>query len=111
MSDNQTFDIVPTPKNNYLPARAEGEIEFKDNDRATLSNAISAASQVMTERQTNYIVKSDDTAITQAKASLIYSVAYAFASALITGGLVLISRSKSSPYTVREQPQIHNNVW
>jgi len=102
MSDNQIIPyeeqirrgLVPVPKVNYLPARAEGEIEFKDNDRATLSNAISAASQVMTERQTNYIVKSDDTAITQAKASLLYSVAYAVASALITGGLVLISWSR-----------------
>jgi hypothetical protein len=38
----------------------------------------------------SHIVRSDDTAVTQAYASLIYSAAYGFAAALITAGMVLI---------------------
>lgn len=36
-----------------------------------------------------HIVRSDDTALTQVQASLVYSAAYAFAAALITGGIIL----------------------
>ncbi len=41
-------------------------------------------------RQLGHSVKSDDTAITQAKASLLYSVAYAITLGVITAGVCLI---------------------
>lgn len=102
MSNNQIVSreeqirqgIIPVPKNNYLPARPEGSFEFRDHDRSILSSAVNAASAMMTERQMTHIVKSDDTAVTQAQASLVYSAVYAFASALITGGMILLSWSK-----------------
>ena len=37
-----------------------------------------------------HIVRSDDDALTHAKASLLYSIAYAFAAALITGAICFV---------------------
>jgi hypothetical protein len=79
------------PRSNYTPAKPIGSFDFQDNDRGILKSAVDAAGEMMTHRQMTHIVRSDDTAVTQAYASLIYSAAYAFAAALITGGIILIA--------------------
>lgn len=79
------------PPANYTPARAIGSFDFHDNDRGILKGAVDAAGEMMTHRQMTHIVRTDDTAVTQAYASLLYSAAYAFASALITGGIIVIA--------------------
>ena len=73
-----------------VPARAAGNRELSDQDRSILSSSVHAAGEMISRRQMSHIVRSDDTAVTQAYASLIYSAAYGFAAALITGGMVLI---------------------
>src|SRR5689334_3230018 len=75
----------------YIPAQAPGSINFTDVDRGIVDSSVTAAGEMMTHRQMTHIVRSDDTALTQAQASLVYSAAYAFAAALITGGIVLIA--------------------
>ena len=75
---------------NYIPARAQGEIHFTDADKTIVSSAVTSAGEMMSRRQMTHHVSSDDTAISHAKASLLYSVAYAFAAALITGAICLV---------------------
>jgi len=75
---------------NYIPPRAQGEIHFTDADKTIVSSAVTAAGEMISRRQMTHHVSSDDTAVSHAKASLLYSVAYAFAAALITGAICLV---------------------
>ena len=96
------------PPTNYLPARPIGNFEFHDNERGILKGAVDAAGEMMTHRQMTHIVRSDDTAVTQAYASLIYSAAYAFAAALITGGIILTAWLK---YGTQDNGGDYALVW
>jgi hypothetical protein len=92
--DQQAQGLVRTTSQypyRYVSAQAPGSITFTDVDRGIVNSAVTAAGEMMTHRQMTHIVRSDDTALTQAQASLVYSAAYAFAAALITGGIVLIA--------------------
>ena len=74
----------------FLPAKTHNPRELSTTDQNLLSNAVHAAAEMTARRQMGHLVRSDDTAITQAKASLLYSVAYAFAAALITGAICFV---------------------
>jgi len=56
-----------------------------------IDSALSAAGTVMSGRQMSHLAKSDDTALTNAFASLFYSLAYSIAGAFISGGLLLLA--------------------
>jgi hypothetical protein len=56
-----------------------------------IHSALSAASTVMSGRQMSHLAKSDDTALTNAFASLFYSVAYSIAGACITAGILILA--------------------
>jgi hypothetical protein len=74
---------------NYVSGYGKGEIT--SNEQMVLGHSLSAAGDMMAHRQISHIVRTDDTAITQAWASLLYSLAFAFAAAIITAGIVLMS--------------------
>lgn len=74
----------------FLPAKTHNTRELSNTDQNLLSNAVHAAAEMTARRQMGHIVRSDDDAISHAKASLLYSVAYAFASALITGAICFV---------------------
>jgi len=88
--DQQAQGLVRTaPRPYYVPAKSHGSIDFTDVDRGIVDSSVTAAGEMMTQRQIAHVGR-DDTTLNQAKASLVYSAAYAFAAALITGGMVLI---------------------
>ncbi len=74
----------------YLPARTQPSYELSTTDQSILSSAVHAAAEITMPRQIGHRVNSDDTAITQAKASLLYSIAYAVALGLITAGVCFL---------------------
>src|SRR5262245_54837013 len=65
--------------------------EITHSEQQVVSQALQSAGHMVAHRQISHIVRSDDTAITQAQASLLYSLAFAFAAAVITAGIVLMS--------------------
>lgn len=77
-----------TPKNFTPPST---EITIHDNDRGILTSAVDAASDMVSHRQMSHFVRSDDNAVSQAQGSLLYSLAYSLAAAMITGGIILMA--------------------
>jgi hypothetical protein len=53
--------------------------------------ALAAAGTVMAHRQMSHLARSEDTALTNAFASLLYSLVYSLAGALITGGILCLA--------------------
>lgn len=97
MSDNymsieqqRELGYLPQRRQTFLPAHDPGERNLSDADRAVLTGALDAGSAMMTHRQQTHHAHSDDSAVTMAMASLIYSGAYALALAFITAGLLII---------------------
>lgn len=96
MSNKVTFEeqkalgLIPEAKPRFLPAKPHHARELSPTDQNLLSNAVSAAAEMTTPRQPSHLVRSDDNAITQAKASLLYSVAYAFAAGIITAAICYV---------------------
>ena len=76
--------------NRYVSAYGAPRYELSTTDQAMLNSVVIAASEITARRQTNHLVSSDDNAITQAQASLVYSTAYTIPIALITGGICLL---------------------
>jgi hypothetical protein len=74
----------------FVAPRVQGEVHYTDTDKNIVTSAVSAAGTIMSNRQNTYQVTSEDNAVGHAKASLMYSVAYAFAAALITGAICLV---------------------
>src|SRR5678816_1732044 len=77
----------PKPAN-YVVPYSPGEITA--HEQGVIGSALSAAGTVMSGRQMSHLAKSDDTALTNAFASLFYSLAYSVAGALISGGLLIL---------------------
>jgi hypothetical protein len=77
------------PSNKFVPSTIQPNIH--DNDRGIIQAAVDAASDMVAHRQMSHFVRSDDDAVSQAKGSLLYSLAYALAAAMITGGIVLMA--------------------
>jgi hypothetical protein len=78
------------------PSRTHYVTPFRSDDITTVEgqvihSALSAASTVMSGRQMSHLAKSDDTALTNAFASLFYSVAYSIAGACITAGILILA--------------------
>ena len=76
-------------RENYVAPYAPQELTHSERD--VVGQALASAGHMIAHRQISHLVRSDDTAITQAQASLLYSLAFAFATALITAGIVLMS--------------------
>ena len=74
---------------NYVVPYSPAEITA--NEQGVIDSALSAAGTVMSGRQMSHLAKSDDTALTNAFASLFYSLAYSIAGAFISGGLLLLA--------------------
>ena len=74
---------------NYVVPYSQAEITA--NEHGVIDSALSAAGTVMSGGQMSHLAKSDDTALTNAFASLFYSLAYSVAGALISGGLLLLA--------------------
>jgi len=81
--------LIQPPRNNFVPATTQTNIH--DNDRGVLQSAVTAASDMVAHRQMSHFVRSDDNAVTQAQGSLLYSLAYSLAAAMITGGIILLA--------------------
>jgi hypothetical protein len=64
--------------------------EITPSEREIMGQAVSAAGQMMSHRQMTHLARSEENPIQNAVASLIYSAAYGFAGALITGGLLVL---------------------
>lgn len=77
------------PQTNYVPAAPQ--VHLHDNERGIIQAAVAGAADMVSQRPLSHLVRSDDNAVTQAQGSLLYSVAYALATALITGGLLLLA--------------------
>ena len=78
----------PKPANYVVPY---SPAEITANEQGVIDSALSAAGTVMSGRQMSHLAKSDDTALTNAFASLFYSLAYSIAGAFISGGLLLLA--------------------
>ena len=74
---------------NYVVPYSQAEITA--NEQGVIDSALAAAGTVMSGRQMSHLAKSDDTALTNAFASLFYSLAYSIAGAFISGGLLLLA--------------------
>jgi hypothetical protein len=70
-----------TPYSKTELTRAEQEV---------LAQVVSTSGHVMAHRQMSHLARSEETPVTNAVSSLIYSAAYGFAGALITGGLLVL---------------------
>ncbi len=88
--EQKELGIIRESTPRFLPAKTHNPRELSNTDQNLLSNAVHAAAEMTSRRQMGHIVRSDDDAITHAKASLLYSVAYAFAAALITGAICYV---------------------
>jgi hypothetical protein len=80
----------PKPANYVVPY---AQHEITAHEQGVIDSALSAAGTVMSDRQMSHLAKSDDTALTNAFASLFYSLAYSVAGALISGGILLLAYS------------------
>jgi hypothetical protein len=78
------------PEHFITPYR-QGDITATEH--GVIASSLSAAGTVMAHRQMSHLARSDDTALTNAFASLFYSLAYSIAGALITGGILLLAYS------------------
>ena len=82
------YITIENPRTMYVPGR--GSAELLPTEQALLGNVVNAAGTVMANRQESHVARSEDTALTNAFASLFYSLAYSIAGAAITGGLLLL---------------------
>jgi hypothetical protein len=73
---------------NHIVPYSHGEITA--NEQGVIDSALTAAGTVMAGRQMSHLAKSEDTALTNAFASLFYSLAYSVAGAMITAALLLL---------------------
>ena len=78
----------PKPANYVVPYHRH---EISTPEQGVIDSALSAAGTVMNGGQLNHLAKSDDTALTNALASLFYSLAYSIAGACISAGLLLLA--------------------
>lgn len=93
LSEQEQRGLVPhTNKNTFVqPTRA---YEISQVEGSLLSNATTAAGEIMTHRQMTHIARSDDTAVTHAAASLLYSAAYSgvfLAVAVFVGAILMLN--------------------
>jgi hypothetical protein len=79
----------PTPDLNYIAPYTNHDLTTAE--QAVLSSSLTAAGTVVAHRQTSHLARSEETPITNALSSLIYSLAYSVAGAVITGGLLLLA--------------------
>jgi hypothetical protein len=80
--------LRPQSRPNYVTPYNRDEIT--STEHGVIDSALSAAGTVMTGHQPSHLAKSDDTALTNAFASLFYSLAYSVAGAMITAALLIL---------------------
>jgi hypothetical protein len=80
---------VVARRETYLPARPYTDISM--TEQSIISTAITGSAQVMAQRQMAHLSRNDETPITNALASIIYSLAYSAAGWLITGALLFLA--------------------
>lgn len=78
------------PQERFVPAKVSQAHELTNSEQAMLGQAATSAGEMVAHRQMTHIARSDDTAVTGAVASLIYSAAYGVAAAIITTGLLFM---------------------
>jgi hypothetical protein len=79
----------PAPPANHITPYTHSDITT--NEQGVVHSALAAAGTVMSGRQISHLAKSEDTALTNAFASLFYSLAYSVAGAFILAGILLIA--------------------
>lgn len=89
LEDQRRLGYRPERQKVFVPAHTPDDRHLSEADRGILSAALSAGADMMTHRQQTHHAHSDDSAMTLALASLVYSAAYGLALLLITGGLLL----------------------
>jgi len=94
MSEHVTFEEQKAMglirQSRFLPAKPQKTYELSHTDQTLMSSAVHAAAEMTARRQMGPIVRSDDDAVSHAKASLLYSVAYGIALGLITGAICIV---------------------
>jgi hypothetical protein len=75
----------------YVPATVSQSAPLTTTEQNLLSQATQAVSHLITHRQPDHLSKSDDTALTHALGSLVYSIPYLLVAAVITGGILFLS--------------------
>jgi hypothetical protein len=88
--EQKQLGIIRESEPRFLPAKTHSSPELSTADQNLLSNAVKAAATITANRPADHLVRSDDNAMSHAKASLLYSIAYAFAAALITGAICFV---------------------
>jgi hypothetical protein len=83
------YHPVVARRDSYLPARPYPDISM--TEQGIISTAINGSAQVMAQRQMAHLSRNDETPITNALASILYSLAYSAAGWLITGALLLLA--------------------
>jgi len=74
----------------FLPAKTHNPRELSHTDQNLMGNAVSAAAEMTARRQMGHIVRSDNDAVIEAKASLLYSLSYGVAAGLIIGAVCYV---------------------
>src|SRR5262245_35871816 len=88
VEEQEALDLRRTNSNHITPYTSH---DLTATEQGLLSSSLSAASTIMAQRQDSHLARSEDTAVTNAFASLFYSLAYSVAGAFITAGILLIA--------------------
>jgi hypothetical protein len=89
IEEQEEMGVRRPSSRNYITPYSRSEITQSERD--VLGQVVNAAGQMIAHRQMTHHARSDDSAITNALASLIYSVAMGSAAAMITAGILFIA--------------------
>jgi len=76
-------------RQNYVPTYQQGALTRDESELLGVSTRM--AGEIMSHRQMTHHVRSDDIAVTHAKGSLLYSLAFIPIIALVTGAFMLLA--------------------
>lgn len=89
IKEQEELAIRSSRHNTFVPSH--GSNELTPAEKEVLGQALATSGTVMAHRQMAHLARSEETPITNAFASLFYSLAYSIAGAFITGGLLFLA--------------------
>lgn len=91
LEQQENFNLRPvrTYPENFVTPYSRSEITQSERD--VLGQVVNAAGEIMSHRQMTHHVRSDDTAVTHAAGSLLYSVAFVPVVAIVTGAFMMLA--------------------
>jgi hypothetical protein len=75
----------------YVPATVEPPATLTPTEQGVLSQAMTSVGHLLAHGQASHLARSDDTALTHALGSLVYSIPYLLIIAAVTGAAMLLA--------------------